>query len=122
MSLRILVVDGSLTMREMLRQTLTDAGFEVVLAEDGVDALRQLPLVVPDLILTDLTMPKMDGFGLIHAVRGGDVSPRVPILVLTTQSAVTLKERAGALGATGWITKPFDEHALVSTIRRIVAL
>ncbi|TGD43014.1 MULTISPECIES: response regulator [Pseudotabrizicola] len=122
MSLRILAIDDSLTMREMLRQTLTEAGFDVVLAEDGIDGLTQLPDVAPDLILTDLNMPNMDGFGLIEAVRAGDVAPRVPILVLTTESAATLKERARQAGATGWITKPFDEHSLVSTIRRVAAV
>ena len=122
MSLRVLAVDDSLTMREMLRQTLTEAGFDVVLAEDGVDALSQLPDVDPDLILTDLNMPRMDGFGLIDAVRSGDVSARVPILILTTESATTLKERARSAGATGWITKPFDEVSLVSTIRRVAAV
>ncbi|MCU0899768.1 MAG: response regulator [Cypionkella sp.] len=122
MSLRILAVDDSLTMREMLRQTLTEAGFDVVLAEDGLDALDRLPAADPDLILTDLNMPKMDGFGLIDAVRKGAVSARVPILVLTTESAATLKDRARSAGATGWITKPFDEQSLVSTIRRVAAL
>ncbi|MFN4155269.1 MAG: response regulator [Paracoccaceae bacterium] len=122
MSLRILAVDDSLTMREMLRQALTEAGFQVVLAEDGLDALDRLQEAEPDLILTDLNMPKMDGFGLIDAVRKGDVYARVPILVLTTESAATLKERARAAGATGWITKPFDEQSLVSTIRRVAAV
>lgn len=122
MSLRILAIDDSLTMREMLRQTLTEAGFDVVLAEDGIDGLAQLPDVDPDLILTDLNMPNMDGFGLIEAVRKGDIAARVPILVLTTESATTLKERARQAGATGWITKPFDEQSLVSTIRRVAAV
>jgi len=122
MSLRILAVDDSLTMREMLRQTLTEAGFHVVLAEDGLDALRCLADAKPDLILTDLNMPNMDGFGLIDAVRNGDLHARVPILVLTTESAATLKDRARAAGATGWITKPFDEKSLVSTIRRVAAV
>lgn len=122
MSLRILAVDDSLTMREMLRQTLTEAGFQVVLAEDGIDALERLSGAEPDLILTDLNMPKMDGFGLIDAVRKGAVFARVPILVLTTESAATLKDRARAAGATGWITKPFDEQSLVSTIRRVAAV
>ncbi|NEX45730.1 response regulator [Pseudotabrizicola algicola] len=122
MTLRILAVDDSLTMREMLRQTLTEAGFDVVLAIDGVDALDRLPDADPDLILTDLNMPNMDGFGLIDAVRKGDLATRVPILVLTTESAATLKDRARAAGATGWITKPFDEVSLVSTIRRVAAV
>ena len=68
MSLRVLAVDDSLTMREMLRQTLSEAGFDVVLAEDGIDALDRLPEADPDLILTDLNMPRMDGFGLIDAI------------------------------------------------------
>ena len=122
MSVRVLAVDDSMTMREMLRQTLTDAGFDVVLAEDGLDALARLPDADPDLILTDLNMPRMDGFGLIDAVRKGDVSARVPILILTTESAATLKERARHAGATGWITKPFDEVSLVSTIRRVAVM
>ena len=122
MSLRILAVDDSLTMREMLRQTLTEAGFDVVLAEDGLDALDRLPGADPDLVLTDLNMPRMDGFGLIGAIRGGPHAARVPILVLTTESAASLKDRARLAGATGWITKPFDEESLVSTIRRVAAL
>ncbi len=122
MTLRVLAVDDSLTMREMLRQALSEAGFDVVLAEDGVDALTRLPDADPDLILTDLNMPRMDGFGLIDAVRRGEFSARVPILVLTTESAASLKERARSAGATGWITKPFDEKSLVSTIRRVTAM
>lgn len=122
MSLRVLAVDDSLTMREMLRQTLSEAGFNVVLAEDGLDALDRLPEADPDLILTDLNMPRMDGFGLIDAVRKGEISARVPILVLTTESAATLKDKARSVGATGWITKPFDEKSLVSTIRRVMAM
>lgn len=122
MSLRVLAVDDSLTMREMLRQTLSEAGFNVVLAEDGLDALDRLPEADPDLILTDLNMPRMDGFGLIDAVRKGEISARVPILVLTTESAATLKDKARSVGATGWITKPFDEKSLVSTIRRVTAM
>jgi two-component system, chemotaxis family, chemotaxis protein CheY len=122
MSLRVLAVDDSMTMREMLRQALGDAGFDVVLAEDGVDALDRFPAVDPDLVLTDLNMPRMDGFGLIDAIRRGSFSPRIPILILTTESAATLKERARNAGATGWITKPFDETSLVSTIRRVAAL
>jgi two-component system chemotaxis response regulator CheY len=122
MSLRILAVDDSLTMRELLRQALTESGFDVVLAEVGIDALERLQTTDPDLILTDLNMPRMDGFGLIAAVRGGNRAARVPILVLTTESAQTLKERARAAGATGWICKPFDEVSLVSTIRRVAAV
>lgn len=122
MSLRILAVDDSLTMRELLRGALGEAGFDVMLAEDGQDALERLPQANPDLILTDLNMPRMDGFGLIDAVRKGVTSTRVPILVLTTESAASLKERAKSAGATGWITKPFDEKSLIAAIRRVTAV
>ena len=122
MSLRVLAVDDSLTMREMLRAALAGAGFEVTLAEDGVDGLERLAEAQPDLIVTDLNMPRMDGLGFIEAVRGGDTASRVPILILTTETGAKLKDRARAIGATGWISKPFDEAALVATIRRVAAV
>lgn len=122
MTIRVLAVDDSSTMRELLRLTLKEAGFDVEVAVDGVDALRKLELVNPDLILTDLNMPNMDGFGLIDAVRAGDTAKRVPILVLSTEGAQDLRERARVAGATGWLTKPFDDVSLVSTIRRVTAV
>lgn len=122
MSLRVLAVDDSLTMREMLRAALTGAGFDVTLAEDGLDALDRLAEAAPDLIVTDLNMPRMDGFGFIEAVRGGDTAARVPILILTTETGQKLKDRARAIGATGWISKPFDEVSLVATINRVAAV
>lgn len=122
MTIRVLAVDDSFTMRELLRLTLKEAGFEVEVAVDGVDALGKLDAVNPDLILTDLNMPNMDGFGLIDAVRTGDTSKRVPILVLSTEGAHDLRERARVAGATGWLTKPFDDVSLVATIRRVTAV
>ncbi|MBC2836734.1 response regulator [Paragemmobacter straminiformis] len=122
MTLRVLAVDDSLTMREMLRAALSAAGFDVTLAEDGLDALDRLAEAAPDLIVTDLNMPRMDGFGFIEAVRAGDTAARVPILILTTETGAKLKDRARAIGATGWITKPFDEGSLVATINRVAAV
>lgn len=122
MTLRVLAVDDSLTMREMLRGALSSAGFDVTLAEDGLDALDRLAEAAPDLIVTDLNMPRMDGFGFIEAVRAGDTAARVPILILTTETGAKLKDRARAIGATGWITKPFDEQSLVATINRVAAV
>jgi two-component system chemotaxis response regulator CheY len=117
---RILAVDDSRTMRSMLQQTLTVAGFEVELAEDGVDGLERLPTADPDLIITDINMPRLDGFGFIDGVRNGDHVSSVPILVLTTESGDALKQRAREAGATGWIVKPFDEEKLVQIIQRLV--
>lgn len=119
MSIKILAIDDSRTIREMLRHTLTEGGFEVHVAEDGVDGLAKLPEVAPDVVITDINMPRMDGFGVIDAIRAAAEYAGLPILVLTTESARDLKERARASGATGWIVKPFDDAKLIGTIRRI---
>lgn len=121
MTLRVLAVDDSRTMRDLLGQALEGAGFEPRLAEDGVDAMERLEDAAPDVIITDINMPNMDGFGLIEAVRATPSHRATPILVLTTESAADLKARARDAGATGWIVKPFDEARLISAIRRVAA-
>jgi two-component system chemotaxis response regulator CheY len=118
-SLHVLAVDDSRTMRGMPNIALTSAGFDVTLAEDGVDGLEKLDGLTPDVIISDINMPRMDGFGFIEKVREDPARAGVPILVLTTESAAELKERARNLGATGWIVKPFDEARLVAAIRRV---
>jgi two-component system chemotaxis response regulator CheY len=119
MPLHVLAVDDSRTMRGMLKMALSAAGFDVTLAEDGVDGLEKLGGIDPDVIISDINMPRMDGFGFIEEVRRIPRRTGVPILVLTTESAPELKDRARRLGATGWIVKPFDEAKLVSAIRRV---
>jgi two-component system, chemotaxis family, chemotaxis protein CheY len=119
--LTVLAIDDSRTIREMLRETLTSAGFDVHLAVDGLDGLDKMTKIHPHVIITDINMPRLDGFGLIEAVRAGEAFSALPILVLTTESAPDLKERARKSGATGWIVKPFDDLKLVSAIRRITA-
>lgn len=119
MSITVLAVDDSRTMRDMLKLALSDAGFTPHLAEDGEDGLEKLDELKPDAIITDINMPKLDGFGFIDAVRQrGDVA-QVPILVLTTESAPEMKARARAAGATGWIVKPFDPPKLVRALRMV---
>lgn len=121
MSLTILAVDDSRTIREMLGHTLRAAGWRVVMAEDGLAGLEALATEMPDVIVTDINMPRMDGFGFIEAVRSGDRANLKPILVLTTESEPDKKARARAAGATGWIVKPFDPVKLVDAIRRVAA-
>ena len=75
----------------------------------------------PDVIVTDINMPRMDGFGFIEGVRGDDRNRAIPILVLTTESDTEKKMRARQAGATGWIIKPFDPVKLVDAIRRVAA-
>lgn len=121
MTLTVLTVDDSRTMRDMLRLALTSAGFNVRQAEDGVHGLEVLDAGRPDVIVTDINMPRMDGFGFIEAVRRNDEYSSVPILVLTTESDGEKKARARNAGATGWIVKPFEPEKLVAAIRRVTA-
>lgn len=121
MTRTILTVDDSRTIREMLKAALIDAGMEVVQAEDGVHGLEVLETCEPDVIITDINMPRMDGFGFIEAVRSSERYRAIPILVLTTESADDKKERARRAGASGWIVKPFDPVKLVSAINRVAA-
>jgi two-component system, chemotaxis family, chemotaxis protein CheY len=121
MTKTILTVDDSRTMREMLRIALADAGYNVVQAEDGVHGMEVLETVAPDAIITDINMPRMDGFGFIESVRVHDAHRALPILVLTTESDDQKKERARRAGATGWIVKPFNPEKLVDAIRRVTA-
>ena len=121
MTQTILTVDDSRTMRDMLRMALAEAGFNVLQAVDGVDGLEVLQRSMPDVIVTDINMPKMDGFGLIEAVRKDNRYRKVPILVLTTESDAAEKMRAKEAGATGWIVKPFEPTKLIAAIRRVAA-
>jgi two-component system, chemotaxis family, chemotaxis protein CheY len=117
---KILTVDDSRTMREMLRHTLANAGFEVVTAEDGADGIQKLRESQPDVVITDINMPVMDGFEFIENVRKFEEYNRVPILVLTTESAPEKKRRAQSAGATGWIVKPFDPEKLTRAVNRVM--
>ncbi len=121
MTKTILTVDDSRTMRDMLKLALVSAGYVVLQAEDGLDGLDVLSQTRPDVIITDVNMPRMDGFGFIEAVRGQGAHRTIPILVLTTESDDDKKQRARAAGATGWIVKPFDPSKLVAAIRRVAA-
>jgi len=121
MSMKILTVDDSRTMRDMLRLALTSAGYNVVQAIDGVDGLAVLERESPDVVITDINMPKMDGYGFIEGARKREKFRILPILVLTTESDPEKNQRARSAGATGWIVKPFDPTKLVDVIRRVAA-
>ncbi len=119
MSISVLAVDDSRTMRDMITLALTSEGFDVELAEDGEHGLEVLDDLAPDVIITDINMPRLDGFGFIDAVRARDDTKTIPILVLTTESSADLKTRAREAGATGWIVKPFAPDKLVRALRMV---
>ena len=119
---KILAVDDSKTMREMVCFTLKGAGYDVIEAEDGKAALAALNGVVVDAVITDLNMPNMNGFELIRALRSNHAYRFTPILMLTTESEGSKKEEGKAAGATGWIVKPFNPEKLIEVVRKVCPL
>lgn len=119
MAKRILTIDDSKTIRDMLRLTLIDAGFEVHQAVDGQDGCDVLEKQKFDVVITDINMPKMDGYGVIRHMRSKPEHKRTPILVLTTESEGSKRNLAREAGATGWMVKPFDPDQLVATINKV---
>jgi two-component system, chemotaxis family, chemotaxis protein CheY len=115
----ILTVDDSASMRMLLKTSLTAQGFTIEGANDGVHGLERIQEVGPDLLITDINMPRMDGFDLIEEVRKLPRFRGLPILVLSTEFSEDKKARARSAGATGWITKPFDAAKLGAAIRRV---
>src|SRR6202041_2680627 len=112
----ILTVDDSRTRRDMLLAALTEMGHRVVQPVDGLAGLERLREQPADLIITDINMPRLDGFGFIEEVRRDPRFRAPPILVLPTESHASRKDRPGGAGATGWIVKPFDPAKLADAI------
>jgi two-component system, chemotaxis family, chemotaxis protein CheY len=117
---RILAVDDSPSMRELVKHTLSTAGFDVSQAEDGVEALKLARTQSFDLVLADVNMPNLDGISLIRALRAEAPYRHTPILMLTTESSAERKREGKTAGATGWIVKPFDPAQLIATLRRVL--
>lgn len=119
MSTRILTIDDSKTMRDMLMLTLAEAGFDVLQAVDGQDGLDVLVNERVDVVITDINMPRMDGYEVIRQLRRKPEHKSTPILVLTTESESEKKNLAREVGATGWLVKPFDPDRLIETVRKV---
>jgi len=119
MSKTIMTVDDSASVRQMVSLTLKDAGYSVIEACDGKDALAKLKGPV-DMIVTDLNMPNMDGIELIRAVRATAGYKFVPIVMLTTESQAGKKDEGKAAGATGWIVKPFKPDQLLAVAKKLL--
>jgi len=121
MGKRILAVDDSKTMRDMVSFTLKGAGYEVMVADDGVNALSALKGEEVDLIITDINMPNMNGIELVQNLRGDPRFRATPILILTTESDDGIKQQGRAAGATGWIVKPFVPEKLLKVVGKVCA-
>ena len=116
-----LVVDDSPTMRQMVALTLTNAGFKVVEAEHGKDAVNKVAAGPKmDIVITDLNMPEMDGISLIKELRKMAAFKFTPILMLTTESAIEKKQAGKEAGATGWIVKPFNPEVMLKIIAKVL--
>lgn len=115
----VLCADDSAHMRLMIAHTLRAAGYEVVIAVDGVDAFEKLAEHHVDVVLTDNNMPRMDGVELTRAIRGDKRYDAIPVLILTTDTDDRAKQSGREAGATGWLAKPFDPVTLVRTIQRV---
>lgn len=120
MAKTILSVDDSASIRQMVKLTLAGAGYEVIQANDGAEGLTKAKATKVDMVMTDLNMPVMNGLALIKELRKLPSYQGVPILFLTTESDAALKSEAKAAGATGWITKPFQQDQLIAVVKKVL--
>jgi two-component system chemotaxis response regulator CheY len=116
----ILIVDDSPSMREMIRFTLESAGYQVITAADGIEAMEYANQNSANLVVTDINMPNMDGITLIQELRKLESYKFTPILTLTTEGGDDLKQDGKDAGATGWIVKPFDPDSLLKVVQRVL--
>ena len=116
----ILAVDDSISLRQMVSFTLKEAGYDVVEAANGQDALNKARGMKADLVLSDVNMPVMDGISLVKELRSLPGYKFTPILMLTTESTAEKKQEGKSAGATGWLVKPFNPDQLLSTVKRVL--
>jgi two-component system chemotaxis response regulator CheY len=116
----IMTVDDSASVRQMVSFTLRSAGYEVIEAIDGKDALGKINGRELHLVITDLNMPNLDGINLIRALRSSPACKFIPIVMLTTESQAEKKQEGKAAGATGWIVKPFKPEQLIAVVKKVL--
>jgi len=117
---KILAVDDSASMRQMVTFTLKSAGFDVTDASDGVEALKIAKTQSFDVVISDVNMPNMDGLSLCRELRQLPNFKFTPILMLTTESSTEKKQAGRSAGATGWIVKPFNPDQLLATVNKVI--
>ncbi len=122
MSRRIMTVDDSASVRMMVSFSLKQAGYEVVEAHDGMDALDKLnnESETVHMVIADINMPGIDGIELIGKLRADPKNKFIPIIMLTTESQEAMKQKGRKAGATGWIVKPFKPEQLLAVVKRVL--
>lgn len=116
----IMTVDDSASVRMMVNFTLKELGYEIIEAENGVEALRKLDKKHIHMLITDINMPELDGISLVRKVRANPDYKFIPIIILTTESQMDKKSAGKEAGATGWIVKPFKPEQLVAVVKRVL--
>jgi chemosensory pili system protein ChpA (sensor histidine kinase/response regulator) len=118
--LKALVVDDSLTMRKVLGRLLEREGFEVLVAKDGMDAMQLLQTVTPDIILTDIEMPRMDGFGLSRNIRDDARTANTPLIMISSRTADKHQNTARDIGVDAFFGKPVHDEDLVAKVNELI--
>ena len=113
----VMVVDDSLTVRKISGRLLARHGYHVLTAKDGVDALEQLGEVIPDVMLLDIEMPRMDGFDLARNIRADKRIRHIPIIMITSRTADKHRQHAAEIGVNFYLGKPYDEEELLARIQ-----
>ena len=116
----VMVVDDSITVRKVTQRHLLKRGIDVLLAKDGVDAVEQLRDQVPDVMLVDIEMPRMDGYELTSRVRSDSRLKQVPIIMITSRAGDKHRDKAFALGVNEYMTKPYQEDELFARINSLL--
>jgi chemosensory pili system protein ChpA (sensor histidine kinase/response regulator) len=116
----IMVVDDSLTVRKATHRLLTRAGYQVVLARDGVDALKQMQDAMPDAMLVDIEMPHMDGFDLTRNVRADPRTAQMPIVIISSRTAEKHRRYATEIGVNVFLGKPYNEDEVLTTLHQLI--
>jgi twitching motility two-component system response regulator PilG len=117
---KILVVEDSSTIRKVISITLSQKGYEITEAEDGLEALSRLSEAKPDLILLDIILPKMDGYQILSIIRENPEYKNIPVIMLTSKDGIINKVKGKVAGSSAYLTKPFDPAKLVETIERYI--
>lgn len=120
MKKKILIVDDSASMRQLVSFTLTGAGYSVLAADNGKEALSIAQSADIDLLLTDLNMPELDGIGLLKSFRQMEQFKHTPVLIVTTEKKEGIKKESKAAGASGWLAKPFTPDSLLTTVKKFL--